>query len=98
MSTSLPSSAGARRVLAASLDLTAADPLLLSLRDGLKEGAIVLDGGSVERVSTPCLQVLAAAAIAARQAEIPFRIHGASPALIAAIADLGLAADIPLEN
>lgn len=84
--------------LASSLDLTAAEPLLRQLRDALRDGAVLLDGADVERASTPCLQVLAATAIAARKGDLPFRILGASPVLAAAIADLGLAAAIPLEG
>lgn len=84
--------------LAASLDLTAADPLLQTVRAGLRDGALLLDGAAVERVSTPCLQVLAAAAIAARQGGIPFRILYPSAVLSAAITDLGLAAAIPMED
>ncbi len=80
--------------LPASLDTGAAQELLDGLRTGLADGALVLDGSAVERVSVPCLQILAAAA---REGGAALRIAGPSPALAAAIADLGLADAIPLE-
>lgn len=80
--------------LPASLDLGGAEALWRSLREQLDGGALLLDGGAVERVSTPALQVLAAGAIAARASGIPFRLRDASPVLADAIADLGLAATI----
>jgi anti-anti-sigma regulatory factor len=98
-SSSLPSAAGAAIRLAASLDLGAAPELLRQIRDALADpaadgGARVLDGSDVERVSVPCLQILAAA----RREAAALRVVGASAALAAAIADLGLAAAIPLES
>lgn len=93
------SSSLAERVLTlpASLDLTGAEALRDALRAGLQEGALRLDGAAVERVSTPCLQVLAAAVASARGAGIDFRLASASPVLRAAIADLDLCAAIPEE-
>ena len=81
--------------LPASLDLTGAEPLHHALKDLLIEGAIHLDGAAVERVSTPALQVLAAAARAARGRNIPFTLSDASGVLSNAIADLGLDSLIP---
>lgn len=87
--------------LPAALDLGAAQELLQRLRDGLADGApaggLVLDGSAVERISVPCLQVLAAARRAAGNAAA-FRIVGASAALVAAVADLGLSAALPMES
>lgn len=80
------------------LDLTAADPLCQAFRERLQDGALILDGGRVARVSTPCLQVLVAAAASARAGGIGFRLRHASPVLSAAITDLGLAAALPLED
>ncbi|WP_439598646.1 STAS domain-containing protein [Falsiroseomonas sp.] len=84
-------------VLPASLDLTQAEPLCQALRERLQDSALCLEGSAVERVSTPCLQLLAAAHASARARGIPFRLHGASAVLVAAIADLGLSTAIPLE-
>ena len=58
---------------------------------------VVLDGSEVERISVPCLQVLVAARRAAGD-EAAFRIVGASAALVAAVADLGLSAALPMES
>ncbi|WP_216839599.1 STAS domain-containing protein [Falsiroseomonas tokyonensis] len=84
-------------VLPASLDLTQAEPLCQALRERLQDPAIWLDGGAVERISTPCLQLLAAAHASAQARGIPFRLRGASAVLASAIADLGLSTAIPLE-
>jgi hypothetical protein len=66
------------------LDLTQATPL----RDGLLgKRPVVLDAGSVERMSTPCAQVLLAAG---RQGGDSFRIINASAVFRAALVDLGL--------
>jgi len=75
------------------LDLTQAQ----GLRDGLAalmaDGSLVLDAGAVERMSTPCIQVLLAAARTADAAHIRFSITNPSPAFRTALADLGLQAD-----
>jgi chemotaxis protein CheX len=84
--------------LAPSLDLTEAEALCLALRDRLQDGALLLDGSAVERISTPCLQVLAAAAASAERCGAEFRLVRTSSALSVAIADLGLAATIPFED
>jgi len=84
--------------LPASLDLTAALPLCEALRTLLEEGAMRLDARDVERISTPCLQVLAAAASSARARGIAFRLERASVVLAEAITDLGLATAIPIED
>ena len=78
--------------LAASLDLTAAEPLRAAAQEGLGLGAAAFDGSAVERVSTPCLQVLAATALAARERGIGFRLVNPSVVLAEAIEDLGLSA------
>jgi anti-anti-sigma regulatory factor len=84
--------------LPALLDLTAAEPLCRSLREALGIGPLLLDGAAVERISTPCLQVLASAAATAAVQGLPFRLRAASPVLSAAIAGLGLGAAIPCED
>lgn len=82
----------------ASLDLTAAVPLCGALLGRLEAGVLELDGSGVERVSTPCLQVLAAAAASAREKGVAFLLRGASAPLSEAILDLGLVAAIPIEG
>lgn len=84
--------------LAPSLDLTAAEDLCQVLRTQLSQGDIVLDGAQVENISTPCLQVLAAAAAGARDLRRAFRLLAPSATLRAAIADLGFHAAIPTED
>jgi chemotaxis protein CheX len=85
-------------ILPPSLDLTEAEGLCQALRDRLHEGALLLDASMVERISTPCLQVLAAAAASAMRRGAEFRLRHASTAFSAAIADLGLTAAIPFED
>ena len=80
------------------LDLGAAEELRRTLGAGLTEGGVRLDGADVERVATPCLQVLAAAAATARTQQQQFRLCRPSQALQAAITDLGLDAAIPFEE
>jgi len=82
-------------LLPAVLDLAAAEELSRTLVGRLTEGGIEIEGSAVERVATPCLQVLAAAAASARGQHHPFRLCRPSAALQAAISDLGLDAAIP---
>lgn len=91
-----PSADGPSFQLPPFLDLGAAEALLQAVREVLQDGGSI-DGALVERVSTPCLQVLAAGAAAARHAGLAFRILAPSPVLLAAIADLDLVAAIPVE-
>lgn len=88
----------APRALAPSLDLAAADELRRTLRLQLSEGDVLLDGAAVENVSTPCLQVLAAAVVSAAEQNQQFRLRAPSAVLRAAINDLGLHAAIPIED
>ena len=83
--------------LPAALDLATADGLYRNLVERLNDGDITIDGASVERVGTPCLQVLAVACATARDHQRKFLLLHASVALQAAIADLGLDAAIPYE-
>jgi anti-anti-sigma regulatory factor len=84
-------------VLDATLDLSAAEPLCSALRERLDAGAVVIDGGAVERITTPCLQVLAATAREAAARGVAFRLVDASADLVAAVSELGLGALIPVE-
>ena len=77
-------------VLPAILDITRAQDLHATMIARVKGGAVVVDASAVERVSTPCIQVLLAAARSAEQVGTSFRISNASEALVAALADLGL--------
>lgn len=72
------------------LDLSLAQALRDRVAEGLRAGALTVDAGAVERVSTPCLQVLLAAGRAAEQAGTSYSIVNASDAFGSALADLGL--------
>jgi chemotaxis protein CheX len=72
------------------LDLTEARSLRDDLMALLQNGTIVLDAAAVERMSTPCVQVLLAAGQAADAANSQFQIVNASDCFQAAVADLGL--------
>jgi chemotaxis protein CheX len=73
-----------------TLDLTQAEALRGDLTGLLGTGALLLDAAAVERMSTPCVQVLLAAGLAAEAASHPIQIVNASDAFRAAVADLGL--------
>ena len=79
--------------LPAVLDITKAQELRGHMVDRLNGGAVVVDASAVDRVSTPCIQVLLAAARSADRAGTSFRIANASEALRAALIDLGLQAE-----
>ncbi|TPG45754.1 STAS domain-containing protein [Roseomonas nepalensis] len=85
-------------ILPSSLDLNAASLLREGLLVRLEAGGLELEAGAVERVSTPGLQVLAAAAASARARGAAFRLRGVPAALADAIRDLDLAAAIPTEG
>ena len=72
------------------LDLTGAQSLRDTLVALLGDGSLLLDASAVERMSTPCVQVLLAAARAADLAGSPFQVLDASEVFQAALADLGL--------
>ena len=75
------------------LDLTQAQSLRDAMEARLNDGPLVLDASAVERMSTPCAQVLLAAGRAADLAGCPFQIIAPSDAFLAALADLGLPAE-----
>ena len=79
--------------LPAILDITKAQELHGHMVDRLNVGPVVVDASAVDRVSTPCIQVLLAAARSADGAGTSFRIADASEALRAALVDLGLQAE-----
>lgn len=77
--------------LVASMDLRAAEPLLHSLHEILAQsGKVVIDAAAVDRLSTPCVQILLSAAQHMEQHGIPFVIRAPSDAFVSAFDDLGL--------
>jgi chemotaxis protein CheX len=79
--------------LPAVLDLTQAQNLRDTMVAQLGKPPLLLDASAVERMSTPCAQVLLAAGRAADLAGSPFRIVDASDVFRTALADLGLQAE-----
>jgi anti-anti-sigma regulatory factor len=82
---------GAAELLPPSLDLLGAKPLCQQLpAKVLSAEPILLDGSRVERISTPCIQILVAALKSAEARGTPFRLSNPSTALAEALVDLGL--------
>ena len=89
---------GAPLQLGSSLDLTAAEPLHRELRDRLAQhGTLTIDASEVERVSTPCLQVLAAAVASARALGGSVRFEAPSAVMSNAVRDLDLGRALGME-
>jgi hypothetical protein len=86
-------SGGALNRLPQVLDLTQAQNLRDSMAARLGDGALLLDASAVERMSTPCAQVLLAAGRAADLAISAYQIINASDVFRTALADLGLEAE-----
>lgn len=77
--------------LPAVMDIRAAEPLLTSLQEALGRGArLVIDATAVDRLSTPCVQVLIGAAQQMEQSNIAFTIKNPSDAFVSGFDDLGL--------
>lgn len=77
--------------LVASMDLRAAEPLLHSFHEIMVQGGkVVVDASAVDRLSTPCVQILLSAAQHMEQHGIPFVIKSPSDAFVSAFDDLGL--------
>ena len=73
------------------LDLSAAESLKAALSAALSDGKpFTLDAERVERLSTPCLQVLLSAERAMKEADIPFSLANPSDAFIDTFNDLGV--------
>jgi anti-anti-sigma regulatory factor len=84
-----------RITLGPVLDIRAAVPLRDGLQKALKRGKpLILDAAQVDRLSTPCIQVLLAAGKSAEGADNPMVLAHASDAFVAAFTDLGLFADL----
>jgi len=83
--------------LSRELDLLAAESLKLAFLEQLhKDGDLVIDGSDVERVSTPCIEVLVAASSAFGEGGRNFVLDQPSPPLCDALEALGLADRIEL--
>lgn len=77
--------------LVASMDLRTAEPLLHSFHEIMAAGGkVVIDASAVERLSTPCVQILLSAAQHMEQHSIPFVVKSPSDAFVSAFDDLGL--------
>ncbi|ODT65570.1 MAG: hypothetical protein ABS75_30840 [Pelagibacterium sp. SCN 63-23] len=74
------------------IDLDSIDAIRDQLADALEEGGVVVDAGSVERVSTNALLLLVSAAQTARRNHFDFAIATPSAAMTGAIERLGLGA------
>ncbi len=72
------------------LDLPAAQALRELLSHAIAEGGFALDAAAVERLSTPCAQLLLSACRSANSACASFKIFNASDVFRTALADLGL--------
>jgi anti-anti-sigma regulatory factor len=76
-------------------DIRAAGPLREALLKALKRGKpVTVDAAQVERLSTPCIQVLLAAGKTAEAGGGRLALAQASDAFIAAFSDLGLFASL----
>lgn len=85
------SESGSRLGLLPVMDLRVAPAFRSTLLDLIAQGRpLEIAADDVERLSTPCIQVLLAGAAAMEKAGIPFRIVGPTDAFIAAFDDLGL--------
>ncbi len=73
------------------LDLNAAAPLKEALQKAVAKGCpLTLDAGSVERLSTPCVQILIAAVTAIEAVGLSCTLLRPSDAFIDSFNDLGL--------
>ena len=72
-----------------ALDITQAHRLRDNILALLGQQSISLDASDVERMSTPCAQVLLAAGRSAAAGGVPYRILNASAVFRSALADLG---------
>jgi anti-anti-sigma regulatory factor len=85
-----PLAAGQMHALPEMLDLAQAESLHNSMLNLSQQRDVLLDASAVERMSTPCLQILLAAGRSAQAVQKSFKIINASDVFRAAIADLGL--------
>lgn len=87
---------GGRRLrLPAVLDILAAEGLREAIRETLVLGGrLDVDASQVERMSTPCLQVLVAGGRALKEGGVAMLIDRPSDAFINGFYDLGLASEL----
>ena len=77
--------------LDSDLDLVAATTLKERLIEAVdRDGAVVIDASSVERLTTPCVQVLVAAAQFLAGQDKSLMVKDPSEAFVSAFSDLGL--------
>lgn len=82
---------GRRLTLAPILDILVAEPLREMLRESVVLGGrLEIDAGMVERVTTPCVQVLVAGTAALSAKGIDVAIRRPSEPFMTALYDLGL--------
>ena len=80
-----------RLKLGCILDIRAAEPLKGVLQKARDKGhPLIIEAGSVERLTTPCIQVLLAAAEALKEAGISFTLSKPSEAFVDSFNELGL--------
>ncbi|MCG8695927.1 MAG: STAS domain-containing protein [Minwuiales bacterium] len=81
--------------LSADLDLAAATPLKDGLAEAMaKDPGVIVDASSVERLTTPCAQVLVASALMLSKLGGGLIVRNPSEAFVSAFSDLGLNAVI----
>jgi anti-anti-sigma regulatory factor len=73
------------------LDMVAAAELKVALESAMDEGGVRIEAADVQRVSTPALQVLAAAARSYAQRGLPFAFGGCARPLSEGAVLLGIA-------
>jgi chemotaxis protein CheX len=84
-----------RITLGPVLDIRAAVALREGLQKALKRGKpVIVDAAQVDRLSTPCIQVLLAAGKTAEGSGCRIVLAQASDAFVAAFSDLGLFANL----
>lgn len=82
---------GVHLALTASMDIRAAEPLLHAMQEAAGSGAkVVVDASVVDRLSTPCVQVLLSGLQQMEEAGTPFVIKSPTDAFVSAFDDLGL--------
>lgn len=73
------------------LDMRVAEPLLDAFRQAADHGGeLVIDCSMVERISTPCVQILLAAAKEMESRNVPFSLKAPTDTFVQAFDDLGL--------
>lgn len=88
---STPSTGEEAKPLPAVLDISAAADFYQNLQHWCGSSAtVVLDASTIERITTPCIQILLSANNSLKKSGGGLKIIGASDAFLAACRDLGL--------